>query len=70
MLNNLLQMYSKLLQKQSFEKQQTQMVIWLVIKLLIKIQKSRKVHHGIIQRQLKYTSPEETQKIIDDLKLL
>ena len=42
----------------------------MVKKLLIKLQKSHKVHHGIIQRQLKYTSPEETQKIIAYLSFL
>ena len=55
-------------------------MILLVIKLLIKLQKSQKIHNRIIQKQLqmniikkylkKDISPEERQEIIDDVKLI
>ena len=74
-------MQLKRLQKESFKKPHKQLVIWLVIKLLIKLQKFQKTHHKIIQRQLvtnendketpneKYLSPEERREIIDELRL-
>ena len=57
------------------------LVIQLVIKSLTKLQKHQKLHSKIIQIQLqmsmineipkeRYISPEETQKIIDDLRLI
>ena len=42
MLNNLPQMSLKLLQEEQFKKQQKQLVIWLVIKLIAKLQKFHK----------------------------
>ena len=51
MLKNLQQMHLELLQKESFKKQQKQLVISLVITLLIKLQKFQKIRHKIIQRQ-------------------
>ena len=52
MLNNLEQMHLKLLQKVQFKKQQKQLVIWLVTKLLIELRKSQKLYHKIIQIKL------------------
>ena len=52
MLNNLEQMHLKLLQKELFKKQQKQLVIWLVTKLLIELRKSQKLYHKIIQIKL------------------
>ena len=43
-------MQLKLLQKESFKKQQKQLVIRLVIKLEIELQKFQKIHNKIIQR--------------------
>ena len=43
---NLLHIHIKLLQKEQFKKQQIQLVIWLVIKSLIKLQR---IHWGLIQ---------------------
>ena len=74
-------MLSELPQKEQFKKQQKQLMIWLVIKFQIKLQKSQEVHHRIIQKRLKnehdkeitkerYISPEGRQKIIDDLILI
>ena len=71
-------MHLKLLQKESFKKQQKQLVIWLVIKLLIELRKSqiipqnnsekvRNEHDKEIPKE-RYISPEEKQKIIDDLR--
>ena len=57
-------------------------MIWLVIKLLIKFWKPEKPHHRIVYRfwaktendkgipKERYTSPEERQKIIDNLRLI
>ena len=50
---NLLQINLKLLQKEQFKKPLKQLVIGLVIQLLIKSQKSQKLHHRIIQKQSK-----------------
>ena len=52
-LNNLLQMHVKLLQKEQFKKHQKQLVIWLEIKLLIESQKSQKLHDRIVQKRMK-----------------
>ena len=52
MLNNLQQMRLKLLQKEQFNKQQKQLVIWLVIKLLTELRGFQKIHNKIIQRKL------------------
>ena len=38
--------------KRSIQKQQKQLVIWLVIKLLIELQKFQKNHNRIIQKKL------------------
>ena len=46
MPNNLLQIHFKLFQKEKFKKQQKQLVIWLVIKLLIKLLKSQEFRIG------------------------
>ena len=54
---------------------------WLVIKLLIKLQKISKTSHQNNSKTVtnehdkevskgRYTSPEERQKIIDDLRLI
>ena len=52
-------------------------MIWLAIKLLIKLRKSQKLHHRIIQKKIeeeilrqRFISPEKIQKIIDDLRLI
>ena len=52
MLNNLQQIHLELLRKDWFRKQQKLLLIWLVIKLLKKLQKSQKRHNRIIQKQL------------------
>ena len=77
MLNNLQQMRLKQLQKQCFEKQQKQLVIWLVIKLLIKISKNSQQNNSkTVTNKLdkeipkrRYIYPEERQEIIDELRL-
>ena len=46
-------MHLKLLQIEQLEEQLKRMVICLVIKSLIKLRKSQKRHHRIVQRQLK-----------------
>ena len=63
MLNNLLQVQLKLLQKQQFKKRRKQLVIWLVIKLKTKLQV---LHRIVIQRLLpnrfqtvRYMSPKK-----------
>ena len=53
MLNNLLQMNLKLLQKEQNKKQQKQPVILLVIALLIKLQKLQEVRSKTIQSEIK-----------------
>ena len=73
-------MHLKQSQKEQFKKQQRQLVIRLVNKSLIKLQKSQKLHNGIIQQQLQMSmikkylkkdiSPEERQTIIDNLRLI
>ena len=58
-----------------------QLMIWLVIKLMIKLQNSHRVHYRIVQNQLKKkydqeiskercTSPEKKQKNINDIRLI
>ena len=74
MLNNLQQMCLKLLQKEQLKKQQKQLVVLLVIKLLIELQKFQKIHNKIIKKQLqisminKYLKkdiyPEKRQEIL------
>ena len=51
MLNNLLQMHLKPLQKKRFKKQKKQLVILLEIKLLLKLLESEKLHHKITQKK-------------------
>ena len=53
MLNNQQQMHLKLLQKESFKKQRKQPVIYLEIKLLIKLQDPQKLYHRITRKQMK-----------------
>ena len=67
-------MLLKLLQKEQFKKQQNQLDIWLVTKLLIKNSKNQKVYNKIIQKQLQMTTmkkylEKERQEVIDELKL-
>ena len=80
MLNNLQQMLLKLLQKEQFKTQQKQLVTLLVIKLLIELRKSKSSpqnnsktimneNDNEILRE-RCISPEERQKIIDDLRLI
>ena len=65
----------KLLQKEQFQRQQKQLVIWLVIALLIKLQTN---HHKILPIRLKvkripkerFISLNERQQIADKLKLI
>ena len=69
----------KLLQKESFKKQQKQLVIWLVTKSLTELRNLQKIHSRTIQKQLQISlikkyqnkdiSPEERQEIIDELRL-
>ena len=79
MLINLQQMRLKLVQKEQFKKQQKQLVIWLIIKLLIKSLKFKKKsqqnnletvtnEHGKEIPKEKYISLEERQEIIDKLR--
>ena len=73
MLNNLLQMHLKLLQKEQFKKHQKQLVISLEIKLLIKLQESPKNNSETNEEEIlreRYISPEQRQKIIYDLRLI
>ena len=69
MLNNLQQMHLKLLQKEQFKKQQTQLVVQLAIKLLLELQVSKSSqqnnsdtvsneHDNEIPKE-RYISPEE-----------
>ena len=60
MVDNPLQMRLKLLQKKQFKKQQKQLVLWSVIKLLIKLQKCQEIPHRIAQKQ-----SQKKQKILD-----
>ena len=58
--------------KGQFKKQQKQLAIWLVVKLLTKLQEFQKNHDKVIQKQLqmcviKKYIPRERQKIIDNL---
>ena len=76
MLNNLLHMQLKLFQKEQFKKQQVQLVIWLEIKLLIKLCKFQKLDQWIIQKvneeeilRKRFIPSELRHKIIDDLRL-
>ena len=65
-------MHLKLLQKESFKKQQRQLVIWLVIKLLIELQKFQKIVTNELDKERpkeRYVSPEERQETIVELKL-
>ena len=39
-----------------------QLMIWLVIKLLIKLEKSQRVHYRIVQNQLKKKYDQEISK--------
>ena len=80
MLHILQEMRLKLLQKEQFRKQQKQLVIWLVIKLLTKVTKvsknSQQNNSETVTNQLvkeipkkRYISPEERQEVIDELRL-
>ena len=61
-LKNLQQMRLKLLQKEQFKKQQKQLVISLVIKLLIELQKFQDIHNKIIQKQLQMSTEKKYLK--------
>ena len=61
-LKNLQQMRLKLLQKEQFKKQQKQLVISLVIKLLIELQKFQDIHNKIIQKQLQMSTKKKYLK--------
>ena len=61
-LKNLQQMRLKLLQKEQFKKQQKQLVISLVIKLLIELQKFQGIHNKIIQKQLQMSTKKKYLK--------
>ena len=52
MLKNMQEMFLKLLRKDKFEKKQRQLVISLVVKSLIKLQKPQRLCNRIIQKQL------------------
>ena len=52
LLTNLLEMNLTLLQKESFKKQQKQLVIWLVTKSLTELPKFQKINNKITQKQL------------------
>ena len=80
MLHILQEMRLKLLQKEQFRKQQKQLVIWLVIKLLTKVTKvsknSQQNNSETVANQhvkeipkKRYISPEERQEVIDELRL-
>ena len=67
--------------KRVIQKQQKQLVNWLVIKLLKELQMFQKINNKIIQRQLqmnmikkylkkRYISPKKRQEIVDDLRLI
>ena len=74
MLKNLQQIYLKLLQKELLKKQQKQLVIWFVIKLLIELQKFQKFSQRVTNEHDKeipkerYISPEGRQKIVDNVR--
>ena len=81
MLKDLQQMHLRLLQKEKFKRQHKQLVIWLVIKLLTELRKFQKIRNKIVRKQLqiskikkipkeRYISPDEIQKITDDLGLI
>ena len=61
-LKNLQQMRLKLLQKEQFKKQQKQLVISLVIKLLIELRKFQDIHNKIIQKQLQMSTKKKYLK--------
>ena len=76
-------MHLKLLEKEQFRKQQKQPVNWLVIKSLIKVSRistqnnsetitneTQNIKHDKEMPKERYISPEERQKIIDDLTLI
>ena len=80
MLHILQEMRLKLLQKEQFRKQQKQLVIWLVIKLLTKVTKvsknSQQNNSETVTNQhvkeipkKRYISPEERQEVIDEIRL-
>ena len=52
----------KLLQKEQFKKQQKQLVISLVIKLLIELRKFQDIHNKIIQKQLQMSTKKKYLK--------
>ena len=68
--------------KSNSKKQQSQLMISLAVKFLIKLQKPQEIYHRLVQGKLKvkqkiysstkirYTSPGKRQKIIDDLRVI
>ena len=77
MLNNLQHMHFKLLQKDQFKKQQKQLVIWLAIKMLAKLQKRQK-HRNFLEVVLsktdipreRYITQKKREQISDKLRLI
>ena len=76
MLKNLQQMQIIFFfEKSHSKKYQKQLVIWLVIKFLIELQKFQKKSETVANEHDKeipkerYISPEERQKMIDELRL-
>ena len=65
MLTNQPQIHLKLLLKEQFKKQQNELVIFLVIKLLIELRKS---HHKILQRQLNVKQKQQKKVYISRRK--
>ena len=63
-LHNLQQMHLKLLQKKLFRKQQKQLLMSMVIKLLIELQMSQEVHYRINQTQLQQNTTKYLKKDI------
>ena len=53
MINNLLQIHIKLLQKERFKKQQEQLAILLVTEPMTELYKFQKLRQRIIQQQMK-----------------
>ena len=65
MLNNLVQIHLKVLQRKQFKRQQKQLVTWLVIKFLIDLLKSQEVHHRINNSEM--ITNEHDQEIINKI---
>ena len=55
-------MHSKMLQNEQFKNQQKQLVIWLVKKALIKLQKYQTLRNRIIHKQLQMNMTKKYSK--------